>query len=155
VATATRDGHPSARAVVCERADERGFAFWTSAESPTGRDVAANPHAALVFLWEGRQYRVEGRVEPVGDEENARHWAGREGKRQLAAFHQSAPVDTRAELEAMVERTPNDPPRPPRWRGYRVVPELVDVWIEDEGYVHDRFRYTRNGSGWDRQRLQP
>lgn len=155
VATASPDGRPSARAVVVEHADARGFVFWSSAESPKGRDLAANPRAALVFLWTGRQVRVEGRVETVGDDENARHWQERDGKRQLAAFRQSEPVASRAALEALLERVPDEPERPPFWIGYRVVPDLVDIWVEDDGYVHDRFRYARTPHGWDVQRLQP
>jgi pyridoxamine 5'-phosphate oxidase len=155
VATASPDGRPSARAVVVEHADERGFVFWSSADSPKGRDLAANPRAALVFLWPGRQVRVEGRVEMVGDDENDRHWQERDGKRQLAAFRQSEPVASREALEALLDRVPGEPGRPPFWIGYRVVPELVDIWVEDDGYVHDRFRYVRTPHGWDVQRLQP
>jgi pyridoxamine 5'-phosphate oxidase len=155
VATAAPDGAPSARAVVLEAADEHGFAFWTSAESPAGRELAANPRAALVLLWKGRQARVEGRADPASDEENERHWAGREGKRQLAAFRQSEPVETREALVALLDGVPDDPPRPSFWIGYRVVPETFDFWIEDEDYVHDRFRYTRAGDAWRCERLQP
>ena len=89
---------PTARAVVLEQLDARGFGFWTSSESPTGELLAPNPRAALVWLWDGRQARVEGRVEPVSDEENERHWAGREEKRPLVAFRQSEPVESREEL---------------------------------------------------------
>ena len=155
VATAAPDGTPSARAVVLEELDERGLAFWTSSESPAGRDLAANPRAALVLLWDGRQARVEGRVEPVDDDENERHWAGREGKRQLAAFRQSEPVESREALLALLDAVPEDPPRPSFWVGYRVVPDLVDVWIEDDDYVHDRFRWIRDGESWTLERLQP
>ena len=155
VATAGPEGRPSARAVVVEHADARGFVFWSSAESPKGRDLAANPRAALVFLWPGRQVRVEGRVEAVGDDENARHWQERDGKRQLAAFRQSEPVASREALEALLDQVPDEPERPAFWIGYRVLPELVDIWVEDGGYVHDRCRYTRTPHGWDVQRLQP
>lgn len=155
LATATPDGRPSARAVVLEGFDERGFAFWSSSESPKGRQLAGNPRAALVFLWDGRQLRVEGGVEPASDSENERHWRAREGKRELVAFRQSEPVATREELERLVERVPENPPRPAFWVGYRVVPELFDAWIVDEGYVHDRFRYTRTGDAWTVTRLQP
>src|SRR5437868_14931422 len=89
---------PAARAVVLEEFDERGFVFWTSSESPTGRALSADPRAALVWLWDGRQARVEGSVEPVSDEENERHWRGRDGKRQLAAFRQSEPIESREAL---------------------------------------------------------
>jgi len=99
--------------------------------------------------------RVEGEVVPVGDEENERHWRERQGKRELVAFRQSEPVASREELEQLVERVPEDPPRPAFWIGYRVVPHHVDVWVADEGYVHDRFRYTRAGRAWDVVRLQP
>jgi pyridoxamine 5'-phosphate oxidase len=155
LATATRDGRPSARAVVLEGFDERGFAFWSSRESPKGRQLAENPRAALVFLWDGRQVRVEGEVEQVSDDENERHWRGREGKRQLVAFRQSEPIASREELEHLVEAVPDDPPRPGFWVGYRLVPELVDVWIADDDYVHDRFRYTRSDDTWEVARLQP
>jgi pyridoxamine 5'-phosphate oxidase len=155
VATATPDGRPSARAVVLEHFDERGFVFFSSAESPKGRDLADNPQAALVFLWDGRQARIEGRVERVPDEVNAEHWAAREGKRQLAAFRQSEPVASREELEALLDAVPDEPPRPAFWVGYRVVPEAFDYWLVDDDYVHDRFRYVRDGDGWERTRLQP
>jgi pyridoxamine 5'-phosphate oxidase len=155
VATATRNGQPSARAVVVEHADERGFAFWSSSESPLGRELAENPRAALVFLWDGRQARVEGDVELASGEENTRHWQGREGKRQLAAFHQSEPIESREALERLVEAQPDDPPRPSFWVGYRVVPNRIELWSEDEDYVHDRFAYTRGENGWRVERLQP
>ncbi len=156
VASATADGRPSARAVALERFDERGFVFWSSVESRKGRELAANPRAALVFLWGGRQVRVEGRVEPVSDAENQAHWAGREEKRQIAAFRQDEPIGSREALEELVERTPADPPRPAFWVGYRVVPELYDFWEADENFVHDRFRYLpAAGGGWTATRLQP
>jgi pyridoxamine 5'-phosphate oxidase len=146
---------PAARAVVLERFDERGFCFWTSAESPAGRQLASTPRAALVWLWDGRQARVEGRVERVSDEENERHWAAREGKRPLAAFRQSQPVESRDALLAKLDDVPDDPPRPGFWVGYRVVPERFEFWCVDEDFVHDRFEFTRDGGGWSRRRLQP
>jgi pyridoxamine 5'-phosphate oxidase len=156
VATASADGHPSARAVVLEHFDDRGFVFWSSSESRKGRELAANPRAALVFLWSARQARVEGRVEPVSEAKNEAHWAGRDAKRQIAAFRQDEPVGSREELEALVERVPDDPPRPAFWVGYRVVPELYEFWQADEDFVHDRFRYLpSDGGGWTMTRLQP
>ena len=155
VATAGADGQPSARAVVLEQLDERGLVFWSSSESPKGEQLAANPRVALVFLWDGRQARVEGRVERLSDEEDARHWAAREGKRQLAAFRQSAPVADRAELDRLLAAVPDEPPRPAFWVGYRVVPELFDFWVAAADFVHDRFRYTRSDGGWTSTRLQP
>lgn len=156
LATASRDARPSARTVVLEHVDERGFVFWSSSESPKGRDLAANPRAALVFLWERRrQVRVEGRVERVSEEENERHWRDREGKREIAAFHQSEPVADRTDLEELVRATPIDPPRPPFWVGYRVVPDAIELWLAADDFVHDRFRYEREGDRWRQVRLQP
>jgi pyridoxamine 5'-phosphate oxidase len=146
---------PTARAVVLEGFDERGFLFWTSAESPKARALAADPRAALVWLWDGRQARVEGRVEPVSEEENERHWEQREGKRQLAAFRQSEPVESRAALLERLAAVPETPERPLSWRGYRVVPDRFEFWIADEDFVHDRFEYMRSGDEWRRRRLQP
>jgi pyridoxamine 5'-phosphate oxidase len=156
VATATPEGKPSARAVALERFDEDGFVFWSSSESRKGRELEANPRAALVFVWGGRQARAEGRVEPVSAAENEAHWAEREARRQIAAFHQDEPIGNRAELEALVEAVPEDPPRPGFWVGYRVVPELVELWEAHDDFVHDRFRYVRSaGGGWTETRLQP
>jgi pyridoxamine 5'-phosphate oxidase len=155
VATAGADARPTARAAVLEAFDERGFVFWSSSESPKGRQLEANPYAALVFLWDGRQARIEGRVEPVSDDENARHWEERKGKRQLAAFRQSEPVGSRGDLERLLESVPDDPPQPSFWIGYRVVPERFDFWIEDDEFVHDRFQYAPEPDGWAKQRLQP
>ena len=146
---------PTARAVVLEHFDERGFCFWTSAESPAGRALAVQPRAALVWLWDGRQARVEGTVERVSDQENEEHWREREGKRQLAAFRQSEPIESRDALLALLERVPDDPARPPWWVGYRVVPERFEFWTADEDYVHDRCEFRRSGDGWVLQRLQP
>jgi pyridoxamine 5'-phosphate oxidase len=108
-----------------------------------------------VWLWERRQARVEGRVERVSDEENEEHWRQREGKRQLVAFAQSEPVESREALLERLAAVPDDPPRPSFWVGYRVVPERFEFWIEDDDYVHDRFELTREGDGWRRTRLQP
>lgn len=146
---------PAARAVVLERVDECGFCFWTSSESPTGRQLAACPRAALVWLWPGRQARVEGVVERLADVENERHWREREGKRPLAAFRQSEPVASREALLALVEAMPPEPGRPSWWVGYRVLPERFEFWSEDPDFVHDRVEYRREGGGWSRRRLQP
>jgi pyridoxamine 5'-phosphate oxidase len=146
---------PTARAVVLERFDERGFVFWTSSESPKARALAADPRAALVWLWDGRQARVEGRVERVSDEEDERHWQEREGKRQIAAFRQSEPIESREALLAKVAAVAETLERSQSWRGYRVLPERFEFWIADEDYVHDRFEYLRSGDGWRHRRLQP
>ena len=156
VATATPEGEPTARAVKLELFDERGFVFWSSSDSPKGKQLAENPRAALVFLWgTQRQVRVEGPVERVRDDENERHWRERPGKRAIAAFRQSEPIRDRSELEQLVQAVAFDPPRPLFWVGYRVVPERVEFWEHEEGFVHDRFRFTRDGDSWVHNRLQP
>ena len=156
VATAAPDGRPSARAVVLEAFDEHGFVFFTSSQSPKARDLAANPRAALVFLWDARQVRVEGTVERVSDEENERQWERAERKRALAAFEQSMPIKSRAELERLYARVPENPPRPSFWVGYRVVPEAVELWeLDPQDDVNDRFRFERGEAGWACTRLQP
>jgi pyridoxamine 5'-phosphate oxidase len=156
VATATADGRPSARAVVLEAFDRRGFVFFTHSTSRKARELAANPEAALVFLWEGRQVRVEGSVERVSDAENERHWERAEGKRALAAFEQSQPIGTRRELERRYEAVPEDPPRPCFWVGYRVVPRAIEFWhLHANDDVNDRVRFERRASGWLETRLQP
>src|SRR5579884_732107 len=156
LATASTEGRPSPRTVVLEHFDDRGFVFWTSSESRKGKELGANPRAALVFLWERRrQLRVEGRVERVSEEENETHWSGREVKRQIAAFRRGAPVADRDEPEKLVRETLDDPPRPPFWVGYRVVPDAIEVRVADEEFVHDRIRYERAADGWQRTQLQP
>jgi pyridoxamine 5'-phosphate oxidase len=146
---------PTARAIVLEALEDRGFVFWTSTESPTGRALAADPRAAVVWLWDGRQARVEGWVERVSDEEDELHWRQREGKRQIAAFRQSEPIESRAALLARLAAVPEEPERPVFWHGYRVLPDRFEFWIADDDYVHDRFEYLRAGHGWFRRRLQP
>ena len=103
----------------------------------------------------GESARGTGRVEPVSEEEDERHWQQREGKRQIAAFRQSEPVESREALLRRLAAVPEKPERPPFWRGYRVLAERFEFWIPDENYVHDRFEYLRSGKGWRRRRLQP
>ncbi len=157
LATATPDGRPSARMVLLKSADERGFTLFTSYESRKGRELAANPHAALLFSWPGRQARVEGRVERVPAAESDAYWATRPpgSRRSAAASRQSEPIGSREELEERVAAQPGEPPRPERWGGYRVVPDAYEFWIHRDDRLHDRVRYTRRGDRWQSERLQP
>lgn len=165
-ATATPDGRPSVRMVLLRGFDDRGFVFYTSYESRKAADLAPNPRAALLFHWPvlARQVRVEGRVERVGDEESAAYFASRPRGHQLSAWasHQSAPVADRAALEASLAaveaRFAGRPvPRPEHWGGYRVVPEVVELWTSRTDRLHDRVRYSRatGGPGWEIERLGP
>jgi pyridoxamine 5'-phosphate oxidase len=164
LATATADGVPSARMVLLKGADEDGFVFFTGYESRKAEELAANPHAALVFYWQplGRQVRVEGPVERVSKEESAEYFATRPRGSQLAAWtsRQSRPLGDRAELErryADVEREHEgrEVPLPPHWGGFRLRPDAIEFWEHRDNRLHDRFRYTRAREGWDAARLWP
>ena len=163
LATASPDGRPSARMVLLKGADERGYVFYTNRDSRKGRELAANPHAALVLYWQalGRQVRIEGRVEEVGFDESAAYWATRPLPSRLSAWAspQSEAVGSRAELEASVDEIAtdfgDDPPLPPFWGGYRVVPEAIELWEHRDDRLHDRVLYTRDGERWRLERLAP
>jgi pyridoxamine 5'-phosphate oxidase len=163
LATATPEGAPSARMVLLKNADERGFTFHTNYESRKGRELEANPRAALLFYWHelGRQVRAEGSVERVGREESDSYFRTRPRGAQLAALTsaQSEPVESRDALEsrfAELERQhPDEVPLPDTWGGYRLVPETYEFWQHRENRLHDRFRYRREGDDWTIERLSP
>ena len=157
LATATRDGRPSIRMLLLKGFDEGGFVFFSSYQSRKGRELAENPHGALLFHWPGRQVRVVGPVERVSEAESDAYWQSRPAasRRSAAASHQSEPIESREELEARVESLPEEPPRPPSWGGYRLVPESIEFWEHRDDRLHDRHRWTRTPAGWYVQRLQP
>ena len=164
VATVGSDGRPSARIVLIKQYDERGFTWYTNYDSQKGRQLAQNPHAALLFFWPEleRQVRIEGRVERTSSEESDKYFYSRPVKSQLAAIasQQSAPIANRAEMEARyaaVEAASGDAPqRPEHWGGYRLVPERIEFWQGRRSRFHDRIVYTRGADGsWRRERIQP
>ena len=165
VATATPDGEPSARMVLLRGLDERGLCFYTNTESHKGRDLAANPRAALVLHWPevGRQVRVTGAVSRLDEADAAAYWRNRPRASQLSAWasRQSEPVASRTELEADVERVAarygdDDLPLPPFWGGYRVEPDAIELWEHRDDRLHDRLRYRRDAAGrWLLERLAP
>ncbi len=163
LATATAAGEPSVRMVLLKGADDRGFLFFTSYESRKGRELAENPRAALLCHWSnpGRQVRVEGSVERVGEAESDAYWASRPRGGQLAALasHQSEPLASREELEARFAKLdaehPGEVPRPAHWGGYRLVPETYEFWQHRENRLHDRLRYRRDGETWKVEVLSP
>jgi pyridoxamine 5'-phosphate oxidase len=162
-ATADPSGAPSLRMVLLKGFDERGFTFHTNYGSRKGRELAANPQAALLFYWRelGRQVRIEGTVERTSREDSEAYYRTRPPGARLSAWAspQSEPVANRAELEARVEearaRFADDPPLPENWGGLRVVPAAYEFWVHDDDRLHDRFRYERDGDGWRIQRLAP
>ena len=163
VATATTDGAPSLRMVLLKEADERGFVFHTNYDSRKGRELAGNPHAALLFHWYelGRQVRIEGRVERLAEEESDRYFETRPLGGRLSAWisRQSEVIPSREELEERVEtlrqHLGEELVRPEFWGGYRVVPDEYEFWQHRDDRLHDRFRYRREGDAWLRERLAP
>lgn len=164
LATASADGRPSARTVLLKALDERGFAFFTGLGSRKGRELAANPRAALLFHWDalGRQVRIEGRVEEVAREEAEAYFRSRPRPARIAAWasRQSEVIAGRDALEdavADVERRfpGDDVPLPATWGGYLVVPVEYEFWQHRESRLHDRLRYVRDGGRWRIERLAP
>jgi pyridoxamine 5'-phosphate oxidase len=164
LATSSPDGAPTARMVLLKDADARGFVFYSNAGSRKGENLAANPRAALVFYWPalGRQVRIEGRVEPVGDAEADAYFASRPRISKLGAWasDQSRPLADNATLERRVAemdaRFPDDDiPRPPHWRGWRVVPERIEFWRDMPYRLHERTLFTRAGDRWTACKLFP
>ena len=164
LATAGADGAPSARMVLLKGADEAGFRFFTNYHSAKGRDLEANPRAALVFHWQGlgRQVRISGSVERVSPAESDAYFASRPPASRLsaAASPQSEVIDGRDELEERVRevtgRHPDaDVPRPDWWGGYIVRHDVVEFWTHRDDRLHDRVRHTREGDGWRMETLAP
>jgi pyridoxamine 5'-phosphate oxidase len=163
LATADSSGSPSVRMVLLKGFDERGFVFHTNYASRKGREVEANPRAALLFYWRepGRQVRIEGAVERTSREDSEAYFRTRPVAARFSALAspQSDPVENRADLEARVAdaraRFGDDPPLPESWGGLRVVPDAYEFWVHDENRLHDRFRYERDGDGWRIRRLGP
>jgi pyridoxamine 5'-phosphate oxidase len=157
LATATPDGRPSVRMVLLKSADECGFTFFTGYTSRKGNELDANPRAALLFHRPDIQVRVEGSVERVPVEESDAYWASRPAasRRSAAASRQSEPIGSREELEAAVAAQPEEPPRPERWGGYRLIPDAYEFWRHRDDRLHERRVYRATEDGWDTFLLQP
>lgn len=164
LATADSTGRPTVRFVLLKGIDQRGFVFFTDRRSRKGRELRSNPRASLAFYWQpnGRQVRVEGRVEDVASSEADEYWSTRPRQSQLAASasFQSAPLRSRASLLARVAKLATkhrgrEVPRPGEWSGFRLHPDSIEFWTHREHRLHDRQIYLRDGTKWRRVLLQP
>ena len=161
------NGRPSARTVLLKAHDARGFVFYTHLDGRKGRELQANPHAALLFHWprvrEGVQVRIEGDVEIVADAEADAYFASRPRGSQVGAWasEQSTTLDSRDTFEQRIARFEREfegreVPRPPRWSGFRVVPRAVEFWYGAQYRLHERWLYECGERGdWSKRMLYP
>jgi pyridoxamine 5'-phosphate oxidase len=164
LATATRDGRPSARTLLLKGLDGRGFVFFSNYESRKGRELDANARATLVFPWIAmeRQVIVEGAVTKVAREESDAYFHSRPRGSQLSAWvsAQSTIISDRRVLEDSLKALEakyagQEVPLPPQWGGWRLLPDSVEFWQGRRSRLHDRLRYRREKDGWTIERLAP
>jgi pyridoxamine 5'-phosphate oxidase len=163
LATVGANGRPSTRIVLIKGFDARGFVWYTNYESRKGIELAQHPFAALQFHWVEleRVVRIEGRVDKAGADESDAYYATRPLDSRLGAWAspQSRVIASRAVLVAAAARAAAvhalNPPRPPHWGGYRLVPDTFEFWQGRKSRLHDRLRYRLEGSAWVRERLAP
>ncbi|WP_448519967.1 pyridoxamine 5'-phosphate oxidase [Rhodoflexus sp.] len=165
LATATKDGKPSARVVLLKGFDERGFVFFTNYESRKGRELSENPNAALCFHWQKleRQVNIVGSVEKISTEDSEAYFNSRPLASRYGAWasRQSEPLESKTALLARVAELAlkypiGNVPLPPFWGGFRVVPDELQFWQGQPSRLHDRFRYLKQTNGvWKIDRLSP
>ena len=171
LATADKSGLPNVRMVLLKEIEPAkpaggGFVFYTNHESAKGRELSANPQAALVMHWKSlrRQIRVRGPVTQVSAKQSDAYYGSRAYQSRIGAWasKQSRPLRSRpalmAEVAKFAARYPKSPPRPPHWGGYRIRPVEIEFWADGDFRLHDRFRWTRASAEqgeWKVDRLNP
>ena len=163
LATSDSAGNPSARIVLLKGADSAGFTFFTNYESQKGKELAARPHAALLFHWHEleRQVRIKGLVERVSPAESDEYFHSRPAASRIGAWAspQSSEIPNREFLEEAEKRFAADfgdkPPRPEHWGGYRLKPTEIEFWQGRPSRLHDRIHYQLDGAQWRITRLAP
>ena len=164
LATVDANGMPNVRTVLLKGYDERGFVFYTNYESAKGRELLANPKAALNFHWKslGRQVRVRGTIASVSAAEANAYFASRPRGSRIGAWasQQSRPLESRFALEKAVAAYTTkfalgEIPRPPHWSGFRLTPSEIEFWSAGTFRLHDRILFRRVGDGWRKTRLYP
>ena len=166
LATADASGAPDVRMVLLKGVDASGFVFYSNAESAKGEQLGANPRAALCFHWKSlrRQIRVRGAIEPASDAEADAYFQSRDRGARLGAWasQQSRPLEDRLALEKRIAEFAlkyglGEVPRPPHWRGWRLVPLTIEFWRDRPFRLHDRLQFSREtpASAWSKRRLYP
>ena len=163
-ATAEAQGRPSVRMVLLRRYGPDGFGFFTNLDSRKGQELAANPNAAMVIHWKSlrRQVRAEGPMVQVDDAEADAYFAGRSRESRLGSWasDQSRPLDSRetferryADVQARFDGS--EVPRPPRWSGFRLIPDRIEFWSDRPHRLHERRLFERSANGWNEGLLYP
>ena len=165
VATVDETGMPNARMVLIRKYDERGFVFFTNYNSQKGKELFANPKAAICFHWKSlqRQVRIQGLVEKTSSEEADEYFNSRQRSSRIASIAslQSSPLPNRETLEARIQKYEQEfsgiesPPRPAHWSGFRIVPQRIEFWQQKEFRTHERIVYIRDGENWHTEMLYP
>jgi pyridoxamine 5'-phosphate oxidase len=165
LATCNKDGSPSNRMVLVKEISDKGFKFHTNAESQKGTQIADNPKGSMCFYWKStrKQIRIEGRIKEASAEEADAYFATRSIERQTGAWasKQSQPFEKWEDLENAVKKYEEEfagidnIPRPPYWKGYRLVPDSIEFWIAHKDRLHTRFIYKKDGEDWTATWLCP